>query len=101
MKLKLNAITNEPQTKNNNSRDMPPFLLSKHTRFFDFSSHQHPETYKKINPSRNTSTIDFTGAPEKRLYPKSIRNSSIVGSLMQDDFPTATELKHKQIYINK
>jgi hypothetical protein len=101
MKLKINAHSSEYQTKNNNSREMPTFLLGKYTRFFDFDERRAGDSYKKIYPTRNISTIDFNGTPDNREYPASIKNVSMVGSLMSDDIQPDIEPKQRQIYINK
>jgi hypothetical protein len=66
MKLKINVHSSEYQTKNNNSREMPTFLLGKHTRFFDFDEMKSGDSSKKLCPTRNHSSIDFNGIPENR-----------------------------------
>jgi hypothetical protein len=101
MKLKINAHNSEYQTKNNNSREMPPFLLSKHTRFFDFDEKPAGDSCKRPYPTRNTSTIDFKGTPDYRQYPTSIKNVSIIGSLMNDEMEHEIEPRQRQIYIDK
>jgi len=80
---------------------MPTFFLSRHSRFFDFDERRVFESNKKINPTRNTSTIDFAGAPEVRHYPGSIKNVSMIGTLLSDEITPSQEPRQRQIYINK
>lgn len=80
---------------------MPTFFLSRHSRFFDFDERRIAESSRKLNPTRNISTIDFTGALDSRHYPSSIKNVSIVGSLMNDNIESINKPGKRQIYINK
>jgi hypothetical protein len=51
---------------------------------------------------RNTSVVDFKGAPDPRPYPASIKNVSVIGKLWNDNPPSdAAAPKQKLIYINK
>jgi hypothetical protein len=83
---------------------MPTFLLSKYCRFFDFEEPRYADnSCKRIDPTRNASTIDFNGAPDHRRYPSSIKNISMVGSLINDDCKKSDSgtSKRRIIYLNK